>query len=133
MIFYCCDYYSVLIAVKVAKIENKSKHPPPQNADAVTFTPEPAYGHRTHNVYMMTHTVAYFFFLGGEFTKITFLAAGTKSCTRRHKGNVAAGAKLWCSRPQGPLMGKTQGGGAQNMPATRLTAAVKRCTSSSVL
>lgn len=66
MIFYCCDYNSVLIAVKVAKIENKSKHPPPQNADAVTFTPEPAYGHRTHNVYMMTHTVAYFFFLGGE-------------------------------------------------------------------
>ncbi len=64
MIFYCCDYYSVLIAVKVAKIENKSKHPPPQNADAVTFTPEPAYGHRTHNVYMMTHTVAYFFFGG---------------------------------------------------------------------
>ncbi|MDD6687254.1 hypothetical protein [Sodaliphilus pleomorphus] len=95
MIFYCCDYYSVLIAVKVAKIENKSKLPPPQNADAVTFAPEPAYGHRTHNVYMTTHTVAYFFFLGGEFTKITFLAAGTKSCTRRHKGNVAAGAKLW--------------------------------------
>lgn len=64
MIFYCCDYYSVLIAVKVAKIENKSKLPPPQNADAVTLTPEPAYGHRTHNVYMMTHTVAYFFFWG---------------------------------------------------------------------